>query len=611
MGASRMRKILSISLAICLIASAALGASIFIPTTNGPGYNTTLVNPIFAGSALYSSNTVLSTRITTNYFHSGSVDPTFNGWYSLVFSNWTEQVGIGTNSWMIWKNVTNSQHLSLNDPAVIGNFGFMPMWSLGPSNDVGLGFTYFSTQPLPAASWRDNVETAVSGMFGYFASTNAAVTSAIPFKFSLATNSSAVHVQVWGDDVGNDGLTLFSPLRTFDRAAQVANARGITNIIIGDGTFYGDAVLPTTNMFVRGAGPGLTFLKNQSQSGGVTAIFPRSGTTISDLSLEQFATMGVLPGETITYRNILAPFAANIDGYISGSTTPNNGFLIFDRVDFSKSTFDAEAFQAGNGQYFYFDCIKRMKGGQFVHGLRMEGIDAEYFVSGGTMVLSNHASGDANGNAVFYFPNQTTNVTAYVAGMLLDFTQLSNGLAFRNNGAVNNRVIWSDVAAILPNWHATNDLRIWLTNGLYDGAWQEVNSNGTPYIILTGPGTKTHSSTNPLVEALAPSPSISTNLFVFGTRYTNTVAGGFTGRRGSIGGSVECVGALNSFAQATLQVESPNGITNVWIVGSGGLASQTNTLPLSDDIYPGDKWVFNTNLSGGTATMLRSVYKSH
>lgn len=618
-----MKKCFSLLLAFALPAAAFAqawpGQGITVRATNGLGVTTTLMDPIFAGAALRSTNITISSAIATNwYFTSATVYN--NGLYVLVYSNMASS-SYGSNPWMIWRksvDPANTNFLSYNDPNNLDNFSVdgPPFWSLGPSNDVSSLLWAYSTQPIPSSAWRNSLNEDVYDMFGFFSGTNTALVSTVYFRSAplVRSNLYTRYVTMEGDDL-NDGLTVASAFRTGSRALQTTtNGMGVTNIVVGAGHFMDIWNFPTTNIIIRGAGRNLTIIEN-TEASGTPPFAPRAGCVLEDLSpIGQFTTVTSRTNETIVFRNMIAPYKQNIDAFVSGQYL--GGSVVFDNVDFSRTTYDAEFGLSGYGNFYYHNCIKHIMndGTTFpVHGIRITTSNSVYHLAGGSMILSNNvAPGAQLTNAAFYFdpsPAVVNNNTIFVGDMSIDVTSMSNSPVVSDYGT-GNKVIWVGSGALLPRNYSTNHLPHILATSLYYGGHFDYNSNGTPYVILSGAASKTWSSTNPVIVALAPSPSITTNLYVFGTRYTNTAAGGFTGRRGSIGASVECVGALNSFAQATLQVESPNGITNIWIVGSGGLASQTNTLPLRDDIYPGDRWVFNTNLVGGTATMLRAVYKS-
>jgi len=96
--------------------------------------------------------------------------------------------------------------------------------------------------------------------------------------------------------------------------------------------------------------------------------------------------------------------------------------------------------------------------------------------------------------------------------------------------------------------------------------------------------------------------SINTN-WVIGTRYTNTVAGGFDARRAKIAYSIELTAAAAGTAKCTLYVEKVGVITNKLSVSAGPLASLITIEPLLDFAGSNDVWYFADETSGAGASI--------
>lgn len=95
---------------------------------------------------------------------------------------------------------------------------------------------------------------------------------------------------------------------------------------------------------------------------------------------------------------------------------------------------------------------------------------------------------------------------------------------------------------------------------------------------------------------------ILTNDYVLGTRYTNTIAGGYDNRRASVFATITLNAAAAGTAQVTLYAEQGSGITNKWTVSAGPLASLVTLEELSGRVNPGGVFYFTDETSGTGAT---------
>ncbi len=91
--------------------------------------------------------------------------------------------------------------------------------------------------------------------------------------------------------------------------------------------------------------------------------------------------------------------------------------------------------------------------------------------------------------------------------------------------------------------------------------------------------------------------SAATNLFILGTRYTNS------NRRAFVSQCFTLNGAAAGTASVTLSVEQGNGITNVAQISAGPLASLTEVKQLSMMVGPTARYTFTDASSGSGATV--------
>lgn len=149
-----------------------------------------------------------------------------------------------------------------------------------------------------------------------------------------------------------------------------------------------------------------------------------------------------------------------------------------------------------------------------------------------------------------------------------------------------------------------------LTNDATMGWPATVIWYGNP-VLVAGSNTTTFVSfntmdgkTNGMLIAGGRAPMVRTNDFVLGTRYTNTVAGGFTGTRGMAGASVSLTAAVAGTASVSLYVEqgTPN-VTNRFRISAGPLASLVTIQELvAPRINPSAIFYFTDETSGTGAS---------
>jgi hypothetical protein len=94
-----------------------------------------------------------------------------------------------------------------------------------------------------------------------------------------------------------------------------------------------------------------------------------------------------------------------------------------------------------------------------------------------------------------------------------------------------------------------------------------------------------------------------TNDFVLGTRYTNTITGGFGTRRATVSASFQLNAAAAGTARVTLFVEQGSFITNKLTIAAGPSASLVTIEPLTLKVNPNAVWTFVDETSGAGASV--------
>ncbi|MES2367053.1 MAG: hypothetical protein V4563_14350 [Pseudomonadota bacterium] len=495
---------------------------------------TNIANAQIASAGVVTTNGfyVTSTTISSNLYCDLADDPTWQGHYTLVFSNTVSVSYLSGNApWMVWRKDSDAtKFFSMNDPnegvALAGSVTVC--WTFGPSNDTGNAFTYISQDAvLPSFGWWDNggVGLTAVNVHAHFATTNTAAIYTNTFSIFKSKELASKFVYCnWGrGDDQNDGLFSYSPKRMFDAAISLCATIGQTNIFIAEGTNI------TGNSYVLNAAKVIGQKGTTVVQGTDTGFSPFSignGSYVSGIASPRF-NFQVNSNQTVELRDSKTSLSTIdcIDGtFVEGVVN------IYD-CSF-KATYDLQNFidSRGGGSLNFYGCDLTVDvGGTLTpaHGVRVGGqrgatnLIYNFYNSSLTLISTYNAALQTDGgNCIVLFNNRCTNCQVHFYNTVISTKGCTNlapivgqnaSTSFTTNFG-GNAVYWHDSIIDDPRcvpavWQA-NDSARWQSNGVV----YRITSTSTNQILDSASSLAATQLTGTVPTSVLPYRSGITNL---------------------------------------------------------------------------------------------------
>lgn len=602
-----MKKLLTLSL--FLLVFTAFGAGLTISTTDGLGIRTTLLNPTntgattFPGGSSVSSNGVFTgnggglTPVLgdVSIASTSQSRPTNNLGEIVLYGSSLEAVNSryvisSTGSgFILYTNVLNNGFIIVSNINV--EFGGAPVYEVTnvayASSDHGGGFpnspTVFvsgefdMTAQTQWAAWNET-NSSPRTMFKFnYTSTNSypELSSTNTIQSAPVTHALIVDGHVGSDTRGRRGYYAYKTI-----GAALLSATNFDHVIVRPGTYDEDVTLPI----------GCTL---QGEGGSVIEgyVIFRDYCTLRSLTVMSNAhAIGDLPTLGLLIDGCTLGNERGVDSLLLSVGTNcliKNTLLVsaWDNFVQTATSEDVITFENCVFRAIYHSNAIPSNPSKVTHNIVGNSSGSGPF-NATRVVLNNCTLLAKNGQAA----NSGCLVGDASVQVTLHNTTLT---AFTTNGTCK-----PIVGCIVSGDHYANGLLGLSTTNALSFAPSAATNSGYLYPSSTVLYWVTPAATNIVEFDTSPFTAIRTNDYVLGTRYTNTVSGGYTGGRAWVSASFQLTAAAAGTATVTMFVETSGVRTNRLQISAGPLASLVTTEPLGMPVGPGAIWYFSDDDSG-------------